>query len=571
MTDSQLHIAPDLALPLDAVTETFLIFGKKGSGKTATACVLTEELITAGLPVAVIDPMGAWWGLRSSADGAGPGLPVLIFGGEHADLPLAPDSGTVIADLVVEERVPVVLDLFLMSKTQQRHFVTDFMERLFRRNRDPLHLVIDEADRWAPQRGTHDMARLLGAYEDIVLRGRRLGIGSTSITLRVAQLHAAIRSQVEVLVAMRMLGRLDVQAIDEWVRLHATEEDAAALKASLPSLPVGTAWFWSPGWLEIMQRVQVRPRATFDSSATPKVGEQRIVPREFARVAPGDLERLAARLTPPEPPAPAARTPAKPGPVSAETTRLRSEVADLRARLATAESRQPDRVEVPVLAPGDLAALEQVITALRDVAGGIELALSRAAQPAPPAPPAAVPKPAAGRRPDPPRLAETDPGAVVLGKSHRAFLTVLAQFPAGRSRTQLAMLSGYSARSSMMDKALSQLRTAGLVEPGQPYRVTPAGVEALGGAYEPLPTGPALIEAWMGKLGKAERAFLQLLLDAWPAAMTRAEIAAATGYSGKSSMVDKALSRLRTLELVRGTGQITADETLAQQATRCSP
>src|ERR1035438_7511416 len=136
MSEPKLRIAEDLRLPLDAVTETFLIFGKKGSGKTATAGVFTEELITAGLPVAVLDPMGAWWGLRSSADGNGPGLPVLILGGEHADLPLTPDSGTPIADLVVEERIPVVLDLFLMSKTQQRHFVTDFMERLFRRNRD---------------------------------------------------------------------------------------------------------------------------------------------------------------------------------------------------------------------------------------------------------------------------------------------------------------------------------------------------------------------------------------------------------------------------------------------------
>ena len=64
------------------------------------------------------------------------------------------------------------------------------------------------------------MARLIGAYEDIVLRGRKPGIGSTSITLRPAQLHSAIRSQVEVLIAMRLLGKLDVAAIDEWIRLQ---------------------------------------------------------------------------------------------------------------------------------------------------------------------------------------------------------------------------------------------------------------------------------------------------------------------------------------------------------------
>ena len=151
-TNPEFRIAADLAQPVDAVTETFLIFGKRGSGKTTAASVLTEEMIGAGLPVCVIDPMGAWWGLRSSADGQGPGLPVTILGGEHADLDLPPEAGTAVAELVVTERVPVVLDMFLMSKTQQRRFVTDFVEHLFRRNREPGHLVIDEADRFARRR-----------------------------------------------------------------------------------------------------------------------------------------------------------------------------------------------------------------------------------------------------------------------------------------------------------------------------------------------------------------------------------------------------------------------------------
>ncbi len=35
----------------------------------------------------IIDPAGAWWGIRSSADAKGEGLPVVIFGGEHGDVP----------------------------------------------------------------------------------------------------------------------------------------------------------------------------------------------------------------------------------------------------------------------------------------------------------------------------------------------------------------------------------------------------------------------------------------------------------------------------------------------------
>jgi hypothetical protein len=342
-----LWIGEDLAFPPDVVTETLLIIAKRGSGKTHCASVLVEEMVSAGLPVAVIDPIGVWWGLRSSADGQGPGLPVTILGGEHADLPLPPESGTLAADLIIDERLPVVLDLSLLSKTQQRRFVTDFLERIYHRNRDPLHLVIDEADLYAPLRGAKESARLLGAYEDIVRRGRARGLGCTSITQRPAVLHTDIRSQAEVLIALRLIGTHDVAAIDEWVRLHATDEEARQVKASLPSLPVGTAWVWSPGWLELLAKVKIRQRLTFDSSATPKVGQQRIVPREFARVNPADLERLGARL----------RTAAVPGArvpdmaATAEVKRLRGDMAALRVQLAEAGRREPERMRYPCSRP----------------------------------------------------------------------------------------------------------------------------------------------------------------------------------------------------------------------------
>jgi uncharacterized protein len=547
MSTPELRMSDDLALPIDAVTETFLIFGKKGSGKTATAGVFTEELIMAGLPVAVVDPMDAWWGLRSNAEGTGPGLPALILGGEHADLPLPPDSGTRTADLVVEERIPVVLSLFLMSKTQQRQFVMEFMERLFRRNRDPLHLIVDEADRWAPQRGTHDMARLLGAYEDIVLRGRRLGIGSTSITLRVAQLHSAIRSQVEVLVAMRMLGRLDVQAIDEWVRLHATEEDAAALKASLPSLPVGTAWFWSPGWLEIMAKIRVRPRRTFDSSATPRVGQQRIVPREFARVDAADLERMAVLLTRDDDEA--AATAGKPS--KAAGAELRREIARLSAEL-NAVRAQPREVEVPVVQHGEIAAVEQIVAGLRDAAAGLELALSRAARPAAvqsaPVAAAATPR----RREAPAPAAAPEDGAPALKSGARRMLAVLArQHPVKVTRAQLGALSGFTARGGTFRSYLSTLRLAGLVTEDGPHVVlTPAGFDATGtDPGEPV-TVDELRETWRSHLKTGVRTMLDLLIDRYPEGMTRSELASMAGFEEGGGTFRSYLSTLRRNDLV---------------------
>jgi hypothetical protein len=555
-----LWLGEEMYFPPDVVTETLLIIAKRGSGKTHTASVLVEEMVAAGLPVCVLDPIGVWWGLRSDAAGTGPGLPVTILGGEHADLPLPSGSGALVADLIIDERIPVVIDLSGLSKTQQRRFVTDFMERLYHRNRDPLHLVVDEADLFAPLRGSKESARLLGAYEDIVRRGRARGLGCTSITQRPAVLHTDIRSQAEVLIALRLIGTHDVAAIDEWVRLHATDEEARQVKSSLPSLPVGTAWVWSPGWLEILARVKIRQRLTFDSSATPKVGQQRIVPREFARVNPADLERLAARLGQDDTPGPQGTD----APAAAEIAKYKAVAADLRRQLAEAQARPAERVEVPVLQPGEQAALEQAITGLRDVAASLELALGRAAAAPRPAPASA--RPAAAPKPPAPRTAaavpDEPPGP--LSKAQRTLLTVLAQFPDGRTKRQLAMLSRYSANSGGFNSALAGLRKGALVETGDPIAITAAGLDALGGDWEPLPSGQALIEHWKAHLSKAEGAILQILLDSWPAPMSKDGIAAATGYSLNSGGFNSAMARLRTLQLIGGDHrEIRADETLA--------
>jgi len=175
-TDSTpLRIADDFALPLEAVTETFAILAKRGAGKTNPAVVLVEVLLTHGQQAIVVDPVGVWFGLR--APGTGPGLPVVIIGGEHADLPLAETAGRELARLLVAERVSAVLDLSMLSKSVARRLMADFLEELYRRNREPLHLVVDEADLFAPQWLPRDMTRILGAMDDVVRRGRAHGIG----------------------------------------------------------------------------------------------------------------------------------------------------------------------------------------------------------------------------------------------------------------------------------------------------------------------------------------------------------------------------------------------------------
>ncbi|MEO8679231.1 MAG: DUF87 domain-containing protein [Vicinamibacterales bacterium] len=153
MTTRALRLAKDLALPLDAVSRTFGILAVRGAGKSNTAAVMAEEMFAAGLPFVVIDPVGSWYGLRSSADGTAPGLPIPIFGGKHGDVPLERGAGELIADLIVEKRLTCVLDLSRAdSETAKKQFLLAFATRLYQKNENPLHLFLEEADDYIPVR-----------------------------------------------------------------------------------------------------------------------------------------------------------------------------------------------------------------------------------------------------------------------------------------------------------------------------------------------------------------------------------------------------------------------------------
>ena len=576
-----LHVGPELGLPADAITQSIALLAVRRAGKSNAAAVIAEEMHHAGLPWVAIDPKGDWWGLRSSKDGTGAGLPVPIFGGLHGDVPLAPEAGKLIADLIVEANLTCVLDVSeFASKAAQMRFLADFAERLFRlhgKQPQPRHVFLEEADDFIPQRVMRDQARCVGAWTKLVKQGGSRGLGITLISQRSAVVNKDALTQTETMIALRTTSPQDRKAIMEWVSYH---DVARELVDSLPGLDDGEAWVCSPHWLgrhgqPPIQKVRFRQRATFDSGATPGIRQQRR-PATLADidlgVILGRMEAVAEKAANDDPAALRRRIAelerlAKAAPPAGDTARLAAENRDLRAQLAEAGQREPERVEVPVLQPGDVAALEQAITGLRDMAGSLEIALSRAARPATPAPRAIAPAPRQAERTRP---APAPEGDAVLSKSQRAILSVLAQFPDGRTKRQVGMLTGYSAKGGGFNNALSALRTAGLIERGDPIMPTAAGIEAIGDDWEPLPEGPALAEYWIAQLSKAEGLILRALLDAWPAALTKAEVADQAGYAADGGGFNNALSRLRTLQLIDGRGELRADETLAQQAAGMS-
>lgn len=576
----QLHIAPGFSLPLDTVTQTLAILAKRRVGKSYTARRITEQLVEAKQQVVIIDPKGDWWGIRSSADGKAPGLPVTILGGGHGDIPLEPGAGELVAKLAVHERVSLLLDLSDLRKKQVAVFMSDFLETFYRlkaaeQHRSPVMLVVDEADAIAPQKPYAGEERMLGAIEDIVRRGGQRGIGCLLITQRSAVLNKNVLTQSEVLVAMRTISPQDLDAMNAWIDVHGSKEERNLLMASLPALPVGVAWFWSPGWPTaegIFKRVPVSPIETFDSGATPKPGEKRIEPKNLAAVDLEALRRqmaatiqhaeendprklkqkvaelqkqLAAKVLP------AAHAPAKEVAAErmkkefergarAERIRIHHEVREplVLLRDALRKSFPADGfVTAPILIEKSIQALEQISKAAPLPRPEMAVAV--------PAPPAARPTVLGLQRLEPTRanLAEkvaVPEGEIKLDKLRRAILTALAQHqPNGLTRQQVLLHAGYRA-SGDVSVAFSQIAKYGLIQvDGAQLRITYAGAQTLGD-FDPLPTGAELLGRLLdgsSKLSKVQKAMLKIIAESGEP-LARGEIIQRSGYkpSGDTSV-----------------------------------
>lgn len=567
---SDMRIAKGFALPSDAVTQTFAILARKGAGKTYTGAVLTEELVKAGLQVVVLDPLGAWWGLRAAANGKDAGLPVTILGGEHGDIPLETTAGKVVADLVIDNPASIVLDLSdFESNAAQDRFVTDFAERLYRakaKDRRPLHLMVDEADSFAPQRPMPGQQRMLGAFESIVRRGRIRGLGVTLITQRPAVLNKNVLTQTECLVTLQMTAPQDRAAIDEWVRGNGTKEERDELVGSLASLHVGEAWFWSPSWLRTFRKVQVRRRETFDSSRTPEAGEKPIEPRQLADV---DLEALRERM---------AATIEKAEQSDPKRLQQRIRILEREVAQRPAETKVEtvvERVEVPVIDPKVAERLDLLradATKLTDL--GLEIAhraetLLNEMSVAVRNRPASVPA-------SPRRTQETykvraevqrtlsDDAPQLKAGARRILETLARHHPMRVTKAQLGTLAKFKITGGTFLTYWSTLKRYGLVEDqGGLIGLTDAGSALVGHVpQDPLST-EELLDQWRGALKAGARQMLDVLVAVYPNALPRDDLAERVEMTATGGTFNTYLGTLRRNGLIDvESGMVRANDAL---------
>src|SRR5580658_4413643 len=105
-------IAYPLAWPDEMLDDRLALVGASGSGKTYAAKGLAERLIHLGARLCVVDPLGVWWGLRAGPNGnPDGGLPITIFGGLHADVPITEQDGRALGQIIASADIRCIVDI----------------------------------------------------------------------------------------------------------------------------------------------------------------------------------------------------------------------------------------------------------------------------------------------------------------------------------------------------------------------------------------------------------------------------------------------------------------------------
>jgi hypothetical protein len=545
------------------LSSNLLVQANSGGGKSWLLRRMIEQTF-GSVPQIIIDPEGEFSTLRGKFD--------VILVGREGDTPADVRSAQLLAHRLLELGVSAVIDLFEMSPLIRPLWVATFMQafvdapkRLWRE----MLFYADEAHTLAPEPGhgavdspAHRQCR--SSLIEMGSRGRKRGYGLVAATQRLGKLSKDFAAELKnVLIGQTFI---DIDRERAAGSLGIARADKRDFDHNVKNLPPGQ--FFAMGRALVLEPTLVlvgdvqteHPEAGRRQSSPPPPTEKILhllpqladLPKEAEQVVAtekelrAEVERLRAELAarPAASPARVVRVPEVPREMVARVKEILSSAIDLEEELR-------GQVEIA----GRLKASLLEVVASTAVAGQVGTGASSS-------PVISVTDdgklkaifPARGEVGSPSSGSgeEGVPGTYVaaveqLSKCSRALLRVLAQ---RRSATypQLAVLSGYSWRSSGFTNSVSRLRVAGLVEGGpRELRITALGSSVAGDVGE-LPTGGRLLEYWVEKLGRCPRTLLGVVYAG--RRVTRARLAEVSGYSLRSSGFLNGLCTLRTLGLV---------------------
>lgn len=572
-------------IPDSALAQHIAVLGKTGSGKTSTAKLIIEHVVTGGARVCILDPIKSdWWGLTSSADGKRPGLPFHILGGPHGHVPLHHGAGAAIAELVATAALPLsIIDMADFGPGGQAKFFAQFAPMLLKKMKGVLYLVMEEAHEFAPKErsGIGEENIAVHYSKKIATAGRSKGIRLIACSQRVQALHNAILGSCDTVIVHRMTAPADQEPVSKWLKGNVKDKAIRQqIEESLPGLKTGHGWLCS-GEAKLLEVVQFPRIATFDNSATPSGDSEEI----NVRTAAVDRDKLRALIG------------------DAVTEAEANDPAELKKRIRELEKQVAAKV-APALSAAELSdlqkeawadghatgkqdALKHAATVMRtigdDIAqmfsvaiadNGIELADAKPSRsktsydglvaqhastkysPARSSSPVRTPV-STGVKPRVSGDSEIGAG----GK--RRIMIALAQNPDGITQRKLSILVDIAPKGGTWRTYMAELRGRGWIEGGKDrIRITDAGAVALGD-FEPLPTGDALIQYWRQRLGESgKRAIFDAVVAARPSTISVDEVSEQTGIARTGGTWRTYMAELRGLGIIEGRDELRASEDL---------
>lgn len=260
------------------VGRSIAVLGITGSGKTNTAAVLIEELLSNDLPLTIVDIEGEYWGLKERFE-------ILVAGrSEHAELEIGPENAGKLAEISLKRGISVILDLSDFTQEESYEFLLEYFKSLWTASsitRQPYQIVLEEAHEFVPQSTSTPLKQVLTR---IALRGRKRGLGIILVSQRSAKVEKDVLTQASLLFLHKVMHPTDLRVYKDLIPLP-----AAQVEDMVRRLRPGEAIIIYNHEANI---VQLRLRHTFHAGSTPTWN--RVSQPKLRKLDAGMLKELRA-------------------------------------------------------------------------------------------------------------------------------------------------------------------------------------------------------------------------------------------------------------------------------------
>lgn len=535
---SNIQLAPNFKIPAtDYASQGNAILGIRDAGKTYTGLKAAEQLLDAGIPIIAYDPVGVWKNLKIGT-GKHKGYPIVVAGGEGADIRLTPHNAVEIVRAAMKENVSLVIDLYspeLINKSTWIKIVQETVDLLMYDNKayGLRHIFLEEAAEFIPQRLQPQHARVYASLERLARMGRNARLGMTIINQRAEEVNKAILEICAFSLVHKQVGKNSLKSIQQWLELRQLDNVKDIIK-SLPGLNQGQCW--AIGQTDQPKLIQVSARNTFHPD--PKKGMDAVAKVPTIDVS-GFVARMNKQLEKPD-----AKKPEPKKTASVAITAHVEEITRLRQQLAqciTENKQLKNAISSASKAMSDIAKaaqrfFEDPLPEISNTDRQISISIPKVSKSTPVVS----------------RSAPAGNGTVASG-AMRMLKAAAMYHPKPITKFRMAALAGLSYKSGSFSTYVSTLKRDGLVTvDGNEFAITAEGLDKVGD-IQSLPTDPkAIVDMWCNNIGNDNGAsrILRAVAECYPADVTKEDLGGMVGMSHNSGSFSTYLSTLKRNGLI---------------------